>query len=219
MWSFIAFLSVLCFVLLYLLNSQFIKRTKLLEDYSELKAYQKLAEEKHPEVQEDLQPGQKPLSLESIRTALRFNGLSPEIPDTHEPGIVYFLIGDTKYRIYANNLPYLSIEVGYSLNNESPNDITLMYQAASDITAQMFIGKAHITGDAEAIIFSVEILCDSYMHLRNNIKRYLDILSEVSRLFYEAHETLKEQREEERKAVFSGNSFVPGPAANHKVLS
>ena len=53
MWLVIAFLSVLCFVLLYLLNSQYNKRTKLLEDYSELKAYHKLAEgdvAKHPEV-------------------------------------------------------------------------------------------------------------------------------------------------------------------------
>ena len=94
-----------------------------------------------------------------------------------------------------------------------------MYQAAADVTSRMFIGKAYIMGDAEAIIFSVELLCDSYMHLRNNIKQYLDILSDINKRFYEAHEALKERRKEEREAVFSGNCYVQDSPAAHKVQS
>jgi hypothetical protein len=74
-------------------------------------------------------------------------------------------------------------------------------------------------GDAEAIIFSVELLCDSYMHLRNNLKQYLDILSDINKLFYEAHEALKERQKEEREAVFSGNCFVRDSPEVNKVQS
>lgn len=143
---------------------------------------------------------EKPLTIESIRNALRFNGFSPEIPDTHEPYVVHFNIGDTKYRLNAEHLPFLSIGVGYGLGNEPKEDVALMRQAAADVTSRMFIGKAYILGDAEAIIFSVEMLCDSYMHLRNNLKQYLDILSEIYKRFYEAHEALKKRRKEEREA-------------------
>lgn len=222
MWPFILFLAVFCAVLAYLLVNEFKKRSNLLEEYCEIKARQDLAAEaefKHPEIKEDADARQKPMSVESIRTALRFNGISPEIPDTHEPGIVHFSIGDTKFRINAEHLPFMSIEVGYGLKNEPKEDTALMYQAAADVTSRMFIGKAYIMGDAEAIIFSVEFLCDSYMHLRNNLKQYLDILSDINKRFYEAHEALKERRKEEREAVFSGNCYVQDSPAAHKVQS
>ena len=102
MWPFILFLAVFCAVLAYLLVNEFKKRSNLLEEYCEIKARQDLAAEaefKHPEIKEDADARQKPMSVESIRTALRFNGISPEIPDTHEPDIVHFKIGDTKFRI------------------------------------------------------------------------------------------------------------------------
>lgn len=213
---------MVCAVLAYLLVSEFKKRSNLLEEYCEIKARQELAAEaasKHPEFKEDAEAREKPVSVESIRTALRFNGISPEIPDTHEPDIVHFKIGDTKFRINAEHLPFMSIEVGYGLKNEPKEDTALMYQAAADVTSRMFIGKAYIMGDAEAIIFSVELLCDSYMHLRNNLKQYLDLLSDINKRFYEAHEALKERRKEEREAVFSGNCFVQDSPAAHKVQS
>ena len=220
MWPFILFLVIVCAVLAYLLVSEFKKRTNLLEEYCEIKARQDLAAEadtRHPEDNEDVEARQKPISVDAIRTALRFNGISPEIPDTHEPNVIHFKIEDTYFRINAEHLPFVSIEVGYSLKKEPKEDTSLMYQAAMDVTSQMFIGKAYIMGDAEAIIFSVELLCDSYMHLRNNLKQYLDLLSDINKRFYEAHEALKERRKEEREAVFSGNCFVQESPAAHKV--
>lgn len=222
MWPFIFFLAVVCAVLAYLLVSEFKKRSNLFEEYCEIKVRQDLAAEaasKHPEINEDVDAREKPVSVESIRTALRFNGISPDIPDTQEPEIVHFTIGDTKYRINGEHLPFISIEVGYGLKNVPKEDTALMYQAAADVTSRMFIGKAYIMGDAEAIIFSVELLCDSYMHLRNNLKQYLDILSDINKRFYEAQEALKERRKEEREAVFSGNCFVQDSPAAHKVQS
>lgn len=223
MWLFIAFLAVTCFVLAYLLYSENDKRAKLFEDYCEIKARQERAAEaadsRQAEISDDTVARQKPMSVDSIRTALRFNGISPEIPDTHEPDIIHFKIGDTKYRINAEHLPFMSIEVGYGLRNEPKEETALMYQAATDVTSQMFIGKAYIMGEAEAIIFSVELLCDSYMHLRNSLKLYLDILSDINKRFYEAFEALKERRKEEREAVFSGNCFVQDSPAAHKVQS
>ena len=172
MWPFIFFLAVACVVLAFLLVNEFKKRSNLLEEYCEIKARQDLAEEaelKHPEIKEDAEAREKPVSVESVRTALRFNGISPEIPDTQEPDIIHFSIGDTKFRINAEHLPFMSIEVGYGLKTAPKEDSAILYQAAADVTSRMFIGKAYIMGDAEAIIFSAELLCDSYMHLRNNL--------------------------------------------------
>ena len=222
MWPFIFFLAVACAVLAFLLVNEFKKRSNLLEEYCEIKARQDLAAEaasRHPEINEDAEAREKPVSVESIRTALRFNGISPEIPDMQEPEIVHFTIGDTKYRINGEHLPFMSIEVGYGLKTAPKEDSAILYQAAADVTSRMFIGKAYIMGDAEAIIFSAELLCDSYMHLRNNLRQYLDILSDVNKRFYEAQEALKERRKEEREAVFSGNCFVQDSPAAHKVQS
>ena len=222
MWAFVFFLSLLCAAFAFMWYLEVKRHTKLFEEFCEIKAHHDLTIEampKLPSADEDAGASQKPVSADSVRTALRFNGISPEIPDTHEPDIIHFKIGDIKYRINAEHLPFMSIEIGYGLRNEPKEETALMYQAAADVTSQMFIGKAYIMGDAEAIIFSVELLCDSYMHLRNNLKLYLDILSDINKRFYEAFEALKERRKEEREAVFSGNCFVQDSPAAHKVQS
>ena len=209
-------IAIICLVLTYLLYSENKKRTKLFEDYCEMKARVEMAAESSQQSAnaEDTDARQKPVSVESIRTALRFNGISPEIPDTHDPNYIYFKIGDTKYRINAEHLPYMSIESGFGLKDEPRESTNLMYKAAADITSQMYIGKAYLMGDAEAIIFSVELLCDSYMHLRNNLKQYLDLLSEVSKRFAETHEALKERQKKEAEEIFSGRSFITDRRSN-----
>lgn len=223
-FSYILF-SVLV-VYLFVINGRLTRHNALLD--KQVKDLQNLVSAIEPEPVQEASPAsepaeaeqaEKPITVESIRTALRFNGISPEIPDTHEPGIVHFSIGDTKFRINAEHLPFISIEVGYGLRNEPLGDTTLMYQAAAEVTSRMFIGKAYIMGDAEAIIFSVELLCDSYMHLRNILKQYLDILSDINKRFYEVHEALKERQKEEREAVFSGNCFVRDFPEVNKVQS
>lgn len=222
--SYILFSALVIY--LFVINGRLTRNNALLD--KQVKDLQDLVSSvEHEPVQEttpapepaETEQAEKPITVDSIRTALRFNGISPEIPDTHEPGIVHFSIDDTKFRINAEHLPFMSIEVGYGLKNEPKEDTALMYQAAADVTSRMFIGKAYIMGDAEAIIFSVELLCDSYMHLRNNLKQYLDILSDINKRFYEAHEALKERRKEEREAVFSGNCYVQDSPAAHKVQS
>lgn len=221
MWLVIAFLSVLCFVLLYLLNSQYNKRTKLLEDYSELKAYHKLAEgdvAKHPEVKEDLLPGRKPLSIESIRNALRFNGFSPEVPDTHEPGVIYFKVDDISCRVVADRLPFISLEAGFKLD-EPQEDLALLHRAAGEVTQNLFIGKAYVVGDGDGVVFSAEFIGDSYMYFRDNLKQLLTILQEANKRFFQTLESLREKRQEDREAIFSGNCFVQDSPANHKIQS
>ena len=221
MWLVIAFLSVLCFVLLYLLNSQFNKRTKLLEDYSELKAYHKLAEgdvAKHPEVKEDLQPGRKPLSIESIRNALRFNGFSPEVPDTHEPGVIYFKVDDISCRVVADRLPFISLEAGFKLDVPQ-EDLALLHRAAGEVTQNLFIGKAYVVGDGDGVVFSAEFIGDSYMYFRDNLKQLLTILQEANKRFFQTLESLREKRQEDREAIFSGNCLVQDSPANHKIQS
>ena len=208
-------------MLAYLLNSQFNKRTKLFEEYSELKAYQKLAEEesyKHPELLEDSQSGQKPLSVESIRTALRFNGFSPEVPDTHEPGIVYFKVDDISCRVVADHLPFISLEAGFKLE-EPHEDLSLLYRSAAEVTQNLLIGKAYVVGDGNGIVFSAEFIGDSYVFFRDNLQQLLTILQEANKRFFQTLETLRRKREEDRESVFSGNCFVQDSLAGHKIHS
>ena len=208
MWPFVFFLAVVCAVLAYLLYSGEKKRTKLFEDYCEMKARMELkTEAKQQDIEKDTEARQKPLSVESIRTALRFNGISPEIPDTHEPAVVHFEMNNTKFRINTEHLPYLSIEVGYGLS-EPPKYKELLYSSAADVTARMYIAKAYIMGDAEVVIFSTEMLCDSYTHFRNNLKQYLDILDEIKKAFHESYEALKEKLTKDQEDVFSGKSYI-----------
>lgn len=221
MWVLVILLIVACAALACLLYFNVERRAKLIEAYGDVKARldfmtEDLANKRQPIA--DTEACQKPVSEESLRTALRFNGFSPEMPDTHQPGIIHFTIGETMFRINAGNLPYISVEAGYALDEPDEN-IALLKQSAEEVTAKMYVAKAYVIGNKEAVIFSAEILCDSYSHIRNNLKHYLGMLSEAHKRFYEAYSVLKEQRAEEQKAVFSGQSFVPEQQGRDKVLS
>lgn len=71
----------------------------------------------------------KPLNTESVRTALRYNGFSPEISGTNldDWQTVRFKVKDTFFRIDTSRLPYLTLELGFRMGQEE--DINLMYQA------------------------------------------------------------------------------------------
>ena len=148
-----------------------------------------------------------------IQRTLRFNGISPDITDTHEPNVIFFKDGDTRLRINADRLPFLSIEAGCSLEEPKENR-KMLTRAAADVTAHMFIGKAWVTDDTEAVIFSAEFICDSYTYLRDNLKHYLQVLNDARRNFFNAYEALKEKQKGEREAVFSGRCFIQEPNQN-----
>ena len=150
---------------------------------------------------------EKPVTVESIRTALQFNGISPEPPGSDDRSIILFTVGETHFRIVATNLPFLSIEMGFYLDRDK-EDLSLLRQGAAEITASTFIGKACIVGNGEAIIYSTELLCDSYAHFRDNLKQYLHILHDTYTKVHDTYDKLKEQKKADMEAVFSGRGFI-----------
>ena len=154
----------------------------------------------------------KPVTIESVRTALRYNGYSPEIVDTHldDWQIVKFKINDTNFRIDTSRLPFLTLELGYRLNPDE-EEIELMRRAAAEITAGIFIAKVNIHGDGTAVVFNVEFICDNYLHLRDNFKQYLEIIIEAHKRFFETYEKMKDEK---KKVLEAAQSFKPSLSDN-----
>lgn len=217
--------AVVCALLAYLLVEADRKNSKLVAENSQLKGLMEAMQEitdkavgaQKEQASKDTEAKQKPVTVDSIRTALRFNGFSPEVPDASNWGTIFFKDGETTLRINAENLPFIGIEVGFAL--EKPKDETLLRQAATDVTSRMYIGKAYITENAEAVIFSAEMFLDSYVHLRDNLKQYIGILHSANDRFFETYNALTVKKKEEREAVFSGTSFIQDSTPSSKVQS
>ena len=79
---------------------------------------------------EDKEIVKKPLNAESVRIALRYNGFSPEIVDTHldDWQAIRFKVEETFFRIDTSRLPLLTLETGFRMDKEE--DVGLMERAA-----------------------------------------------------------------------------------------
>lgn len=142
----------------------------------------------------------KQVTLESVRLAVRYNGFSPEIIDTHANGwtIVSFKVEDTIIRIDTSRLPYLVFQLVYSFKLED-YDTELLSCAASEVTSRMLIGKVVLNLENKLLSFDAEMLCHSYQQLRDDFKGYLNILFETQTHFTETYERLKEEKEKVKK--------------------
>ena len=217
-------IALVCALLAYLLIEEGKKSTSLLAENNQLKgrmeamkeAADKAASNECADAAENADSASKPLTVQSVRTALRFNGYSPEIIDTHEPDVIYFKQDDTRIRIEAARLPYLSISAGFTLTEPKEN-LSLLQKAADEVVSRMFVGKAYLVDDGAAVIFSAEFIAD-YVYLRNNLKDYVRIIMETGRHFYETYDQLKGQQKKDQEAVFSGESFIQSEQSKSKKI-
>lgn len=140
-----------------------------------------------------------PVTVESVRGVLRENGYRPTGPDAepNERQLLTFNIEDTKFHVDVTRLPFLVLELGYSLD-PAEEDIDLLNRAAYEVTSGIFIGKAIILGEGQAVVFQAEMLCDTEAHLKDSFLRYMDIVIETRRRFYD---TYQKMREEKKKVV------------------
>ena len=175
------------------------------------------AREKAEESDEPSVDCQKPLTVESIRTALRFNGYSPEIPDTREQGEVLFKQDETLMRVQFVHPPFVAISAGFAVD-EAGTPLSLLQKAAEDVTAHLFIGKAYLVDEGKGVVFSAEFFCDTYAEFRDRLKDYIRVVMDSGRHFYEAVDRLKGEAKKEQEAVFSGESFIRGIQANNKKI-
>lgn len=164
--------------------------------------------------------GKKPITVESVRTALRYNGFSPEIIDTHlnEWQVVRFKVEDTQFRVDASRAPFLTLELGYALNPEE-EDLGLMMRAAQEVTSGIFIGKAAVLGEGKAVVFQAEMYCDSYVYLRDNFKTFLDIVIETHKRFFDSYNRLKEEKQKATDELYGRSLPSEGDSNGAKILS
>ncbi len=160
-----------------------------------------------------------PLTVDSVRRALRENGFRPEGPDTDagDRQLVVFNIENTRFHVDVTRLPFITLELGYSMD-PLKEDIDLLYRAAYEVTAGVFVGKAVILGEGQAVVFQAEMMCDSYTHLKDNFRRYLDIVIETHRRFYDTYQKMKEEKkravEDIMNSAFNANGKENGERRN-----
>ena len=170
---------------------------------------------------EDKEIVKKPLNAESVRIALRYNGFSPETSgtDLDDWETVRFKVEDTFFRIDTSHLPFLTLELGFRMAKEE--DIDLMYRAAREVTAGIFIGKVNILRGEEdsAVVFQAEFIADGYLYFRDNFKEYLNIVIETHKRFFDTYNNLKEEKKKDLDLVDRMVKRVRSGADQKKVLS
>ncbi len=163
----------------------------------------------------------KPLNAESVRIALRYNGFSPEIVDTHldDWQAIRFKVEETLFRIDTSRLPYLTLETGFRMDKDE--DLDLMECTAREVTAGIFVGKANVLRGMEesAVVFQAEFIADSYLYFRDNFKVYLDIVIEPHKRFFEKYGNLKEEKEKELDQVDRVINQVRAGVESKKLMS
>lgn len=173
------------------------------------------------EKREQNEVAKKPLNAESVRIALRYNGFSPEIVDTHldDWQAVRFKVEETLFRIDTSRLPYLTLETGFRMDKDE--DVDLMERAAREVTAGIFVGKANVLRGREesAVVFQAEFIADSYLYFRDNFKVYLDIVIETHKRFFDKYGNLKEEKEKELDQVDRVINQVRAGVESKKLMS
>ena len=170
---------------------------------------------------EEKEVAKKPLTAESVRTALRYNGFSPVIVDTHldDWQAVRFKVEETFFRIDTSRLPLLTLEMGFRMDKDE--DVDLMERAAREVTAGIFVGKANVLrGEEEsAVVFQADFIADSYLYFRDNFKEYLNIVIETHRRFFDTYNNLKEEKKKELDQVDRVINQVRCGSVSKKVMS
>ncbi len=163
----------------------------------------------------------KPLNAESVRIALRYNGFSPEIIDTHleDWQVVRFKVEETLFRIDTSHLPFLMLETGFRMDKDE--DVDLMECAAREVTAGIFIGKVNVLrGEEEsAVVFQADFIADSYLYFRDNFKEYLNIVIETHKRFFDRYNSLQENKKKEQDQIDRVINQVRSGAGPKKSMS
>ncbi len=134
----------------------------------------------------------KPVTIESVRTALRYNGISPEILDTHEPDIIKFTFNDRKYRLNLGRLPFVNIMLVFGIDKE--DDADLMREAAQYVSLRSYGASVFVIPEDGCFLISTDVYADTYLYLRNNIRFFLEVVENTGGYFYSRYEELKEQK-------------------------
>lgn len=134
----------------------------------------------------------KPVTIESVRTALRYNGISPEILDTHDPSNVRFSFNELMYRLNLERLPFVGIQLIFGIDEE--DDADLMKEAAQFVSLRSYGTSVFVIPEDSCYFISMDFYADSYIYLRNNIRFFLGAVENTCRYFHNRYGELKEQK-------------------------
>lgn len=134
----------------------------------------------------------KPVTIESVRTALRYNGISPEILDTHDPSSVRFSFNELKYRLNLERLPFVSIQLIFGIDKE--DDADLMKEVAQQVSLRSYGASVFVIPEDSCYFISMDFYADTYLYLRNNIRFFLGAVENTCRYFHERYGEFKEQK-------------------------
>ena len=149
--------------------------------------------ESEDDTKHETSPASGPVTIESIREALRYNGYSPDDPASDDPGRIWFKIDDTNYCVDATKLPYLSLELGFNQETDE-EDLELMKQAALDTSMGMYMVKICVT--PKYYVCRIDILAESYLYLRDTLQRQVDILQEGIHHFMDKYKELRDEKQQ-----------------------
>ena len=163
--------------------------------------------------------GDVPVTREAVEDALRYHHLTVEAFDPDEPAMARFSYRDIRYRINTERLPYLFMEVGFSIDPEE-DDIDFLMQVAQDITYGMYIVKVMVSPKEKYFVYQVDFIADTYRSLRDNLRNYLDLLLDARRQFGEKYRRrLDEQKQAASDALQNTLLAAQTDAAGHVLPS
>lgn len=160
-----------------------------------------------------------PVTKESVLAALRYHHLTIEEPDTEEPDIIYFEYQGVHYRINASKLPFLSMGVGFSIDPEE-DDVDLIMQVAQEITYSTYLVKVMVAQEDKFYAYQVDMIADTYLPLRDNLRNYLDLLLDARRQFKDLYGRKREERKQASNEALQTTLLASQlDAAGNKILS
>ena len=155
--------------------------------------------------------GPKPLTVDTIVDAVRFNGFIPE----KNKETVSFRAQGENYQIEADRLPLFFIVKGFNVNTEEW-DLDLMREAAARVSDEVAIVKADVSDDAKILRFFVGAHDRNYESFRDNLTSYMSILESGQRFFRDEYDRMEKEQE---KATLSTQPIVPPARTDNKVMS
>ena len=155
--------------------------------------------------------GPKPLTVDTIVEAVRFNGFIPE----KNKETVSFRAHGENYQIEAERLPLFFIVKGFNVNTEEW-DLDLMREAAAKMSDEIAIVKADVSDDGKTLRFFVGAHDRNYESFRDNLTSYLSILESGQRFFRDEYDRMEKEQE---NAALSTQPIVPSARTDTKVMS
>ena len=159
------------------------------------------------------------LSADSVRDALIECGIPEDKIDIDDPRRIWFTIGKTHFSVNVADLPYLSFQLGFQVDDDR-TDFDLMMLAADMVSSGSPIAKVYVSPQDKYYMCHATMEANSYQHLRDNIKRYITLLGETCRRFDDKYERLKqEKREEAQKAINTAILAAQSDGSGKKIPS